>query len=300
MPQKYSKLLITGGSGFLGWNLARYAAKSYEVFFTYGHHPISIENCEAYHVNLREPHEIEDLVENLRPDAVIHTAALANADLCEQRRPLAYEINVSATRHFVQCAEDIDCRFLYISTDLVFDGQQGNYVEEDTPRPVNYYGETKLRGEKAVKAASSNYLILRTALMYGPGNGVHGSFLEWMQNALNQGDPVSLFTDQYRTPLFVIDGVRAILELMEDSTNQEIYHLGGRERINRYEFGQHFAQIFSYSQDLIHPVLMQARASSVPRGADCSLNSRKVQHLLSFELSDVATGLQQLRQMLFP
>ena len=284
----------------MGWNLARYAAKTYEVFFTYGKHPISIEHCEAYHVNLQEPHEIENLVEDIQPEVIIHTAALANADLCEQRRPLAYEVNVSATRHLVQCAEDIDCRFLYISTDLVFDGQQGNYGETDTPRPVNYYGETKLRGEHAVKAASSNYLILRTALMYGPGNGVHGSFLEWMRHTLTKGAPVSLFTDQYRTPLFVKDGVQAILELMEDSTNQEIYHLGGRERINRYEFGQHFARIFDYSQDLIHPVQMRERASTVPRGADCSLNSSKVQHLLSFELSDVTTGLQQLHQMLLP
>jgi len=297
MSQNYSTLLITGGSGFLGWNLARVAAaKSYDVSFTYGQHPLAIPHCREYHLDLHDRQQLEDVIEAIAPDAIIHTAALANADVCEKRRSAAYDINVAATERIAQCAEERNCRLLYISTDLVFDGRQGNYAEQDRPNPLNYYAESKLLGEKAVKAVSSNYLIMRTALMYGQGNGVHGSFLEWMHRNLQSKQPVSLFTDQYRTPLFVHDAAHALLEIMESSAGNDTFHLGGAQRLNRCEFGEIFARIFGYDQALLRPVTMQDVPSNAARGADCSLNSTKIQQELSFQLSDVAAGLRQLYQ----
>lgn len=294
MAPKFSKLLITGGSGFLGWNLARQASECYEVFFTYGQHPIRVADCQAYHMNLQDRQHIEEVIEEIEPEVIIHTAALANADLCEKRRPLAYEVNVAATAHLAQCAEDFDCRLLYISTDLVFDGRRGDYAETDLPHPLSYYGESKLRGEEAVRTNHTNYLIIRTALMYGQGNGTHGSFLEWMQHSLQRQEPLSLFTDQYRTPLFVNDAVQALLEIMELPVQNEVYHLGGRQRVNRYEFGETLVKIFGYEPTLLRPVRMQDVSSLAVRGADCSLNSEKIQRFLSFQLSDVTTGLQRL------
>ena len=151
MPQNYSTLLITGGSGFLGWNLARQAAKSYDVSFTYGRHPVAIPHCREYHLDLHDHHQIEDVIKDIAPDAIIHTAALANADVCEKRRTVAYDVNVAATERIAQCAEDLNCRLVYISTDLVFDGQRGNYAEQDRPNPLNYYAQSKLLGEKEIK-----------------------------------------------------------------------------------------------------------------------------------------------------
>lgn len=294
MP-RYSNLLITGGSGFLGWNLARYAAEYYDISFTYHQHPIKIKGCQEYPVNLQNPQEIEELVEEIHPDVLIHTAALADVDFCENRRSIAYEINVAATEAWVRCAEEIGCRFIYISTDLVFDGQTGLYQETDQPHPVNYYGETKLLGEHAVSAGSTNYLILRMALMYGTGNGINGSFTDWMREGLQREKPVTLYTDQYRTPLFVGEGVRAIMELIEQPMSNEMYHIAGRERINRYEFGRIFAQTFGYDARWLKPVQMQDVQSPIPRGKDCSLATDKVQKVLSFPLSDAVTGLQQMK-----
>ncbi len=296
MPQNYSTLLITGGSGFLGWNLARQAAKSYDVSFTYGRHPVAIPHCREYHLDLHDHHQIEDVIKDIAPDAIIHTAALANADVCEKRRTVAYDVNVAATERIAQCAEDLNCRLVYISTDLVFDGQRGNYAEQDRPNPLNYYAQSKLLGEKAVKAVNSNYLIMRTALMYGQGNGIHGSFLEWMHRSLQSQQPVSLFTDQYRTPLFVGDAGHALLEIMERSAGNDTFHLGGGQRLNRYEFGEIFTHIFGYDPALLRPVTMHDVPSNAARGADCSLNSAKIQQELSFQLSDVTAGLQQLYQ----
>jgi dTDP-4-dehydrorhamnose reductase len=297
MPN-YSKLLITGGSGFLGWNLAKYAAELYEVFFTYGHHFITIEGCQEYHLNLQDRSGIENLLEEIQPEIVIHTAALANVDICEKRRSLAYEINVAATTHLAKCAEELNCRFVYISTDLVFDGQTGHYTETDRPTPLNYYGETKLLGEKTVMSTMTDYLIVRMALMYGVGNGVNGCFTDWIRDGLEHKRPVRLYTDQYRTPLFVLDGVRALFELIEKPIKNEILHLAGKERLNRYDFGKKFAKIFGYDKQWIRPAKMQDVTTTAQRGSDCSLNTKKFQQLLSFQLSDVDTGLQKMKMSL--
>ena len=295
MPS-YSQILISGGSGFLGWNLARYAAKDYDVFLTYRKHQININGCEPpYYVDLRNEHVVEELLDDIHPEVIIHTAALANADACEQRRPVAHAINVNGTRHLVERAEEIGARFVYISTDMVFDGDSGNYREEQRPKPVNYYGETKLLGEKVVREVSSNYLIVRTALMYGHGNEANGCFSDWLYKGLHGQKPISLFTDQYRTPLYVQDGARAIFEAIEHPVKNEIFHLGGGERLTRYDFGKTFCEIWGFDEQHLHPVQMKEIQTVAKRGYDCSLNSDKIQKILSFQLSDVRSGLQQMK-----
>lgn len=298
MPS-FSQLLIIGGSGFLGWHLVKAAAAQYDVSWTYCQHALNIAaSPDAYRLDIQQPDEIRAVIEQVEPEVIIHTAAMTNADLCETHRSLAYSLNVTGTRNVAECAEEAGATLVYISTDLVFDGTHGNYRERSATKPVNYYGETKLAGERVVKEITSKYLIARVALMYGNGNGVHGCFTDWMRNGLQQGRDLTLFTDQYRTPLYANDAAQAILELAEKSPENETYHLGGSERLNRYEFGQKFCQIFGYDPKHLRAVAMNDIPSLAPRGADCSLNSHKAQKLLSFTLSDVATGLEKMKQEL--
>ena len=292
----YSQLLVTGGSGFLGWNLVKYAAKSYDTYFTYCQHPIRIPGCQEYHLNLQEPEKIEEILEEIQPEVIIHTAALSNADVCENRRSMAYDINVTATSRLAECAEDFGAKFVYISTDLVFDGQQGNYRETDIPKPCNYYGETKLHGEKVVKESVSDYLIVRLSLMYGKSHEKTTCFSDWIREGLEQQQTVKLYTDQFRTPLLVNEAVRIILKLLETEVTQEVFHLGGQERLNRYEFGKKFAKAFGYDEQYLQPVTMQEVELSAKRGSDCSLNTQKIRNLLHVKLSDVDSGLRAMRQ----
>lgn len=292
----YSQLLITGGSGFLGWNLAKYAVNMYDVYFTYSQHPLKIQGCQEYHLNLQDPVEIEEVVGEIHPDVIIHAAALADVNVCEKRRSMAHDINVRGTTLLAQYAEEIGARFVYISTDLIFDGKQGNYTEEDIPKPCNYYADTKFQGEKVVRETLSDYLIIRMALLYGNSNGDNSCFTDWIRKGLEQQKPVQLYADQYRTPLYIGDGVRALLELLEKPATNQIFHVGGKERLNRYDFGKKFAEIFDYNEQYLHSAKMQDIDTAVKRGNDCSLNSQKIQKVLSFQLSNVKAGLHAMKQ----
>ncbi len=281
----------------MGWNIARYSAKNYDVCFTYYKQPFLIKGCQdSYHLDLQNIEEIEEVVEVVQPGIIIHTAALANADVCEQRRSIAHAINVEGTRCLAECAEKIGARFVYISTDMVFDGNKGNYTEKDRATPVNYYGETKLLGEKVVREVSTDYLIFRMAVMYGHGNEKNGCFTDWIRRGLQRRSPISLFTDQYRTPLFAWEGGQAILEVLQHPVRNEIFHLAGSERITRYDFGQTFCRLFGYEEEYLHPVKMREIATVAKRGNDCSLDTTKISTVLGSQLSDVETGLKKMLQ----
>ncbi len=296
MMSSYSQLLITGGSGFLGWNLAKLAVRTYDVAYTYWQHPIDIAGCEAHHLDLHHTDQIDKVLSKIHPDVIVHTAALSNVDFCEKRRSMAYAINVRATRDLAHYAEDMGAAFVFISTDLVFDGTHGNYCETDLPKPCNYYAETKVQAERAVKDISTNYLILRTALMYGSSNGQNRCFTDWLREGVEQQTPLTLFTNQYRTPLYVRDGCQAILELIDSPLHNQLFHLAGSERLNRYEFGLQFAGIFGYDSQCLQAVKMEDVKKAATRGSDCSLNTKKVQEFLSFHLSDVNSGLHAMKE----
>ncbi len=247
-------------------------------------------------MNLQDSEEIEKVLEEIQPDVIIHTAALTNADVCEKRRSMAYDINVTGTSRLAELAEDLGAKFVYISTDLVFDGQQGNYRETDIPKPCNYYGETKLLGEKTVKETVSDYLIIRLSLMYGKSHGKSACFTDWLRDGLEQQQSVKLYTDQFRTPLLVNDGVRSILKLLEQPITGETFHIAGQERLNRYEFGKKFAKAFGYDERYLQPVAMPEIELPAQRGSDCSLNIQKIQTLLNMKFSDVDSGLRAMRQ----
>jgi len=288
-------LFITGGSGFLGWNLVKSLKDTHRVYASYHTYPIRAERCTALKLNICDRSAVRETLEAIKPDVIFHTAALAKVDLCEKNKELAYQINVEGTKNLV-VESPKHSRFIYISTDLVFNGRQSFYRETDPPDPLNFYGETKLLGETVTAQNAANYLVIRTSLMYGYGNDFNEGFLGWLRKSLNQRAKVKLFVDQYRTPLLVSEAVKALGEVAMAPARGEVFHLAGSERINRYEFGRKFTRIFGYPEDLLEPATMeQVLTARMP--ADCSLHIHKIQGFLSFRLSNVERGLKKLRTL---
>jgi len=289
-----ARILVTGASGFLGHHVALHLRDRHEVFGLYLAHPVALEGCSLARLDLTDEGSVHGFLEEVRPDVIVHTAALGDADRCERHPAEAYLVNVRGTENLVQGAVRIGARLVYISTDLIYDGTKGDYDEEDEPRPLNVYAETKLLGEQRAVALCKQTLVLRLALMYGRGSMARSSFTDWLFDRLAKGQEVPLFADQYRTPLFVGQAAEVIGRLIEKPEVSGIYNLGGGERVSRYEFGLKFCEVFNLPKGLLKPIAMEAFGYAARRPKDCSLNSSKLSTLLNIRPLTVEEGLEEM------
>ena len=180
---------------------------------------------------------------------------------------------------------------IHFSTDLVFDGKKGEYDEEDAPGPLNVYGRTKLEGEEQVLRICTRWVIVRLALSYGMTRGARGDWTLSMRKALDAGKTLRLYTDQFRTPAYVGDTAEAVFRLAQRGRNG-IYHMGGAERISRYDFGRKFCRLYGLDERRFVPVRMEETRLGAPRAADCSLVTEKLTRDTGLVPCDVEQGLR--------
>ncbi len=290
------KLLITGASGFLGGHLLAVARQSYATVGLYLTFPVELPGTTLLPGDLSNPTALQKILDREMPSVIIHNAALANPEICEQMPEHAYQINVTATSAIVDWCQANAARLIYISTDLVFDGRHGNYSEDDAPSPVNVYGRTKAEAEQVVLRRLPNALVCRLALMYGRGFWRRHYASEWLERELwrrsEQPDlpPLLLFTDQWRSMLTVNNATELILELVASSING-ILHLGGAERISRYDFGLRLCQKLGIDSACIRGIKTSDAPTAVPRPVDVSLNIQRAARLLKTPLLDIKSGM---------
>jgi dTDP-4-dehydrorhamnose reductase len=294
MKGRKTRILITGASGFLGSHLVKGLAKDTTVSGTFLKHREGIPPCGSFLMDLTDPSSIRQALKERKFDVIIHTAAVTNPDQCEKNRRTAYQTNVQGTETLAEAARKEGALFIYISTDLVFDGKGRDYSESDPPRPCNYYAETKLKGEEVVQNLCGKWMVLRTALMYGWGNGFSSSFVDWLSQKLEAGEAGNLFLDQFRTFLYVGDAAPAIRTLLKRGVKNQVIHLGGPDRLSRFEFGKRFVDVFGYSRDLVRPIRMEDLEGVAPRGRDCSLNTERIKGL-GFQPLTVMAGLEAMK-----
>ncbi len=274
------RVLVTGGGGFIGSHVVRLApgfAPGAEVLA-----PLRRQ------LDLLDSHAVEAWFREHKPDVVIHCAALSRAVACDENPQLARLLNVDLVRQLVDMAAD--CRFVHLSTDLVFDGSKGRYNESDAIGPLNIYAETKAAAEKIV-ATHPRHLLLRTSLNYGASSSSHRSFNEDIIENWRLGRARTFFTDEYRSPIPVEATVRAIWELVFQGV-LGLYHLGGSQRLSRWDLA---SLLLNQHPEFRH--LAQSGSLKDYRGprraADTSLDSSKVQTHLSFPLPGLAEWLER-------
>jgi dTDP-4-dehydrorhamnose reductase len=288
------KILITGVSGFLGWNLAMRLRSSFQVYGTYLDHQIQIPSVETFAFDYANLGQIERLCDAIEPKIIVHTAAISDPDYCELHHNAALAINTFATRELAKAASHRGARLIYTSTDLVFDGTRGNYTEADSPAPQSYYGKTKYLGELEISNICSNYVILRLSILYGRGNGFRHSFFEKLEQQALRGDRATLFVDQFRSPLYIEDAVEAITRLASSKDQKGLFHLGGPERMSWFEFGESFCTICDFPQTLLVPGEIGKAQLQAPCPRDCSLLGTKLQKAVDLQLTPVADALRIL------
>ena len=287
------RILITGASGLLGWHLCRYfTAQGYGVEGTYHKNRPQLPGVRCYQLALEDLSEVQQHWGSREYRAVIHTAAMTNPDECERMPELTRSVNVQGTQELMETLSP-DVLFVYLSTDLVFDGSRGNYSEDDPTNPLNCYGQSKQEAEGNVFKRPAS-IVIRTAKLYGSESPFHTCFVTWMRRRFERGESVPLFRDQYRSPIYVGDIARALERLVGSKPSHNLYHLGGPQRMSRSCFGGLYAKAFGFDSALISPVPSQT-SGLVARGLDCSLNPHRFVNEFSFQPADVSDGLARMR-----
>ena len=285
------RIFITGASGFLGRYLIERAPDSIHILAQFQRHPIPVAspNVTAFQVDITAADWKE--VIDFQPEVIIHAAAMTSLDECERQPQQAREINVASTIRLVQAAQRINARFIFISTDQIFDGKKSLYVETDPPTPLSVYGQTKVDAEKFLLTHLKNGVSARCALIYG--RALHGrpTFTEAMYNKLCNDDPVKLFVDEYRTPILVQNLADALWELAGNDF-RGIIHLGGAQRLTRYELGEIMCRMFNFPTRLLVPTRLAEVNLPAPRPLDCSLNISLAKSVLRTRLVDCEEGLR--------
>jgi dTDP-4-dehydrorhamnose reductase len=264
------KLLITGASGFLGWHLCELSKPSWEVYGVVRTRSCASNGITLLHLDLTDFQAMRQVFHSVQPDAVIHAAAQANVNLCQTQPNASYAINVTASLNLAGLCSDRDIPCAFTSTDLVFDGKHPPYREIDPVCPINTYGEQKVAAEDGMLRRHIGVVICRMPLMFGAAPTAP-SFLQSFLHTLQRGESLKLFTDEYRTPASGKTAATGILIALERAKG--LLHLGGRERLSRYEFGQIMAEIFGFPQSQLIPCRQADVPMPAARPADVSLES---------------------------
>lgn len=271
-------VLVTGSTGLIGQYLVKTAARWAPRW--------NVQGVARAELDLTDRARVDAVWQSIKPDAVIHCAAISRTKDCEDDPAQARRVNVEATAHLAHLARDVP--FFFLSSGEVFDGRKGWYVETDEAAPLNVYGRTKLEAERIV-LRNPGHTVLRIVLTAGRSINGDRSFVEDMCRAAQSGQAVRLYADEFRCPLPAGVIVRVIWALLEARLSG-LYHLGGSERLSRWEIGE--ALVSWYPELAGRLVAGSARAhAGAPRPADLSLRCDRLQAQLSFPLPGFRTWL---------
>lgn len=286
-----NKLLITGASGFLGWHLCQIAQTQWQVYGVTYSKIIDFPNINIIKADLTNFQALKTLFKQIQPDAVIHAAAQSQPNFCQQYPELSYQINVRVSLEIADLCAELNIPCVFTSTDLVFNGLNAPYQETDPVCPVNYYGEQKVLAEQGILERYSRTAICRMPLMFGDVPNHATSFIQPFIQTLKQGKELNLFIDEFRTPVSGTTAAKGLLLALE--TTQGILHLGGKERLSRYEFGKLMAEVLELPSHLIKPCSQGDIKMSAPRPPDVSLDSSKAFNV-GYQPLSIREELQQL------
>ncbi|MDJ1185089.1 SDR family oxidoreductase [Roseofilum casamattae] len=289
-----TKILITGGSGFVGHNLASFFASKpdNELISTYMNHAIHGDSNLALNpiqLDVRSDREVKSVFEEIKPSVVIHAAGNKNVKYCEKNPDEAYETNALGTRNVARGCRDINAHLIYISTDLVFRCTDGEYQETDIPQPSLVYGKTKLQGEELARQEHDRVAICRSGGIYGKNSPL----LKWLSGQLIDGQSVECFTDVMNTPTYVVN-LAEMFEVIIQKDLTGIFHTVGSKKVSRFDFFTAYARQFDLDTKLLLPTVVGQHGENLFLQKDASLRAEKTSAILEMELDAIAEGFRRL------
>lgn len=285
-----STWLVTGATGLLGSNAALQLGRQHHVIASARAIPLDAP-VTFVAADLRSAAGRTGLVEKASADTVLHCAAISSIDECEREPEMAHEVNVLASADLAEQARSSGARFVYISTDAVFDGARGGYSEADEPSPTTEYGRSKLAGERAVLEANPNALVARVNF-YGWSPDGHRSLAEFFYNRLSRAERVPGFDDAVVSTMYVGHLIE-VLEHLVDLGANGVFNVVSSESTTKYDFGRRLAKAFGFPQESVYA----ARSTdhlAIKRGSRLNLSTERIESLLGTLPPGQQNGIDRL------
>jgi len=286
-----NSLLITGGSGFVGKNLANFFAPRCSVATTYFQHPTALDSAaKSFRLDVTDTEQVFSVIERVRPDVVIHAAGNKDVRFCESHADEAYRINALGSHNVARACRNFGASMIYLSTDLVFSSVRGDYKEDELPQPALVYGRSKFQGELFALEELKDVAICRSGGIYGKGSPL----LIWLAAELDAGRTVDCFVDVFNTPTYV-ENLAEMMETIIRKRLTGVFHTVGRERVSRFEFFQSYAGTFGLDAGLLSPVSIAHMKDRLLLQPDSSLSVDQTSKRLGIACNSITEGFNRLK-----
>lgn len=285
-----SRLLITGGTGFVGSNLASHLKFRNHVSIASRRPPKEESQIIWNALDVTDAKNTLQTFQQIRPDIIIHCAGIKDVRFCEQHPGAAHALNATGTQNVAAASKSIGAKLIYVSTDLVFPCEKGNYLETDMPGSPTTYGRTKYLGELLAMQEISNLAICRSGGVYGQNSPL----LHWLEKKIRKGEEVECFLDVHNSPTFA-ENLGEMVEAIIQKDLTGIFHTVGRKRVNRFEFFTLFAQLFDLDFSLLKPSTLGDRRKQLLLMPDSSLNFKSSLERLGVDFVSPAEGFLKLK-----
>jgi dTDP-4-dehydrorhamnose reductase len=289
------KVLITGSRGLIGLGLIQTVPREFEVIPTVRKNILS-KKIDFKLLDITDKAKLVSFFDKYKPDIIIHAASMGSVDYCETHKEEAKKVNVAGTYNLLKEARKRNIHFVFLSSNAIFDGLNPPYSERSRPHPVNYYGKTKLMAEEMIRRDIKNYLIIRLVQAYG-WNSVaeRENPVTWLLNNLKNNIITYLVNDTYVNPVLNIDAAKKIWKLILNN-KKGIFHIAGKDSVNRYEFGVLTAKVFGYDPRLIKSVDSNYFKGIARRMPDTTYKTEKIEKTLNMESLSLIKGLREMRR----
>ena len=282
------KILVTGSYGQLGRSLFNYFKSNIKTFWTGRDFRLK---SNGFYLDICDRINLKGLISLHEPDIIINLAAMTNVDFCEKNSDLAWEINTNGVRNICDAFKG---KIVQLSTDYVFDGKNGPYVEEDEVSPLSVYGKTKLEAEKIVTSHNSDNLIIRGNVLYDNYLSSRASFFNWVTQSLKEKTPIKVVDDQINNPTWTQSMAKTIGMCIENEISG-IYHWGDAEFVSRYKFAKMIAKHYNLETELINPKSTKELGQIAPRPLKSGLISNRIGQVLGIKQPSINQCLNSFK-----
>ncbi len=285
-------ILLTGANGFVGQYLTERLNKEPYTIIATGKQERGEDEVIYRQMDFTRSAEVEKVFESYRPSFVIHAGAMSNVDECELNKEKAFLTNITGTEILLNASHKYGSHFILLSTDFVFDGERGMYLETDQAKPVNYYGETKLRAEQLVSQYQYPWAIVRTCLVYGDPRGTKDNILTTVKKKLGAGENYSVVDDQLRTPTYVEDLSAGIASVVGKKATG-IFHISGNELMTPWQMALATADFLELDSSLLKRVTEKDFSQAARRPLKTGFVIEKAMHELDYHPRSFGKGLEK-------